>query len=228
MTCARASWSVPSRHRRCGSSKACSTTSANGRSSSVPVRAWKTATAMPSPVSTTAFSATTAPRETRRAALLGAVRQVYASTLSEQALRYRHRRGLLGENEQMALLIMRVSGTAGRRYFHPHAAGVGLSLNPYPWNPRIDMRAGVIRLVAGLGTRAVDRADDDYTRLVALNEPELRPETSFGEIARRTQRRMDAIDRETGELVSGPPTWWPASLIRSRCSPARSRASCRS
>ncbi len=143
------------------------------------------------------------PWETRRAALLDAVRQVYASTLSEQALRYRHRRGLLGENEQMALLIMRVSGTAGRRYFHPHAAGVGLSLNPYPWNPRIDMRAGVIRLVAGLGTRAVDRADDDYTRLVALNEPELRPETSFGEIARHTQRRMDAIDRETGELVSG-------------------------
>lgn len=136
--------------------------------------------------------------------LLDAVRQVYASTMSEQALRYRERRGLLAESEQMAILIMRVSGTAGGRYFHPHAAGVGLSFNPYRWNPAIDMRAGVIRLVAGLGTRAVDRADDDYTRLIALNAPELRPETNFGAIARHSQRRMDALDLQTNEVVSGP------------------------
>ena len=142
-------------------------------------------------------------REQRLADLLDAVRQVYASTLSEQALRYRQRRGLLHEHEQMALLIMRVSGTAGRRYFHPHAAGVGLSVNPYPWNPRIDMKAGVVRLVAGLGTRAVDRADDDYTRLIALNAPELRPETRFGEIARHAQRRMDTLDLQRNEVISG-------------------------
>ena len=143
-------------------------------------------------------------REQRLADLLDAVRQVYASTLSEPALRYRQRRGLLDEHEQMALLIMRVSGTAGGRYFHPHAAGVGLSVNPYPWNPRIDMKAGVVRLVAGLGTRAVDRADDDYTRLVALNAPELRPETNFGAIARHAQRRMDTLDLQRNEVVTGP------------------------
>lgn len=150
------------------------------------------------------FCANRGPWERRLNDLLDAVRQVYASTMSEQALRYRERRGLLGENEQMAVLIMRVSGTAGGRYFHPHAAGVGLSVNPYRWNPRIDMNAGVIRLVAGLGTRAVDRNDDDYTRLVALNAPELRPETSFGDIARHAQRRMDAIDLQENRLVSGP------------------------
>jgi hypothetical protein len=66
------------------------------------------------------------------------------------------------------------------------------------------MMAGVIRLVAGLGTRAVDRNDDDYTRLVALNAPELRPETSFGDIARHAQRRMDAIDLQENRIVSGP------------------------
>jgi len=150
------------------------------------------------------FCANRGPWERRLNDLLDAVRQVYASTMSEQALRYRERRGLLGENEQMAVLIMRVSGTAGGRYFHPHAAGVGLSVNPYRWNPRIDMKAGVIRLVAGLGTRAVDRNDDDYTRLVALNAPELRPETNFGDIARHAQRRMDAIDLKENRLVSGP------------------------
>jgi hypothetical protein len=150
------------------------------------------------------FCVNQGPRGKRLADLLDAVRQVYASTLAEQALRYRERRGLLGEEEQMALLIMRVSGTAGTRYFHPHAAGVGLSLNPYPWNPRIDMHAGVVRLVAGLGTRAVDRSDDDYTRLIALNAPELRPETNFGAIARHAQRRMDALDLRENRVVSGP------------------------
>ena len=150
------------------------------------------------------FCANRGPREKRLADLLDAVRRVYASTLSERALRYRERRGLLHAHEQMALLIMRVSGTAGHRYFHPHAAGVGLSFNPYRWNPRIDMHAGVVRLVAGLGTRAVDRADDDYTRLIALNEPELRPETNFGAIARRAQRRMDAIDLEGNQVITGP------------------------
>jgi pyruvate, water dikinase len=174
------------------------------------------------------FCVNRGPWQKRLTDLLGAVRQVYASTLSEQALRYRQRRGLLAENEQMALLIMRVSGTAGGRYFHPHAAGVGLSLNPYPWNPRIDMKAGVIRLVAGLGTRAVDRADDDYTRLVALNAPELRPETNFGDIARRTQRRMDALDLESGRLVSGPfaelvagQTDFPFALLTTREEPGK-------
>lgn len=149
------------------------------------------------------FCANRGPREQRLADLIDAVRRVYASTLAEGALRYRQRRGLLDAHEQMALLIMRVSGNAGHRYFHPHAAGVGLSFNPYRWNPRIDMQAGVVRLVAGLGTRAVDRTDDDYTRLIALNEPELRPETNFGAIARHAQRRVDAIDLEENRVVTG-------------------------
>lgn len=150
------------------------------------------------------FCANRGPWQKRLSALLDAVRQVYASSMGEQALRYRQRRGLLAEREQMAVLIMRVSGTVGGKYFHPHAAGVGLSINPYPWNPHIDMRAGVVRLVAGLGTRAVDRVDDDYTRLVALNVPELRPETSFGDIARHAQRRMDTLDLEGDRIISRP------------------------
>jgi len=48
-------------------------------------------------------------REERMAALLDAVRSVYASVLDEQALLYRRRRGLLESEERMALLIMRVS-----------------------------------------------------------------------------------------------------------------------
>ncbi len=141
-------------------------------------------------------------REARLTALLAAVRKVYASAMGEEALQYRLRRGLLDRDEQMALLVMRVSGSGHGRWFYPQAAGVGLSFNPYPWDPRIDPQAGVVRLVFGLGTRAVDRADDDYTRLVALNAPYLRPETNYDAIFDTAQRRMDALDLETNQFAS--------------------------
>ncbi|ACB74107.1 PEP/pyruvate-binding domain-containing protein [Opitutus terrae] len=150
------------------------------------------------------FVANRGSREDRMAALLEAVRRVYASVLDEEALRYRLRRGLLESEERMALLIMRVSGAPHGRYYYPQAAGVALSYNPFVWHPDIDPHAGMLRLVFGLGTRAVDRCDDDYTRLVALNAPERRPETNFEEVRDHSQRRMDCLDLRSGTFVSLP------------------------
>ena len=134
--------------------------------------------------------------------LLCAIRTVYASTMSEEALRYRSERGLLGKDEQMALLIQRVSGGSYGHLFFPQAAGVGFSFNPYVWNERIDPQAGMIRIVFGVGTRAVDRADDDYTRVVALNAPTIRPESNFQEVRQYAQRKVDVIDLEANQLTS--------------------------
>ena len=111
---------------------------------------------------------------------LDAVRTVYTSTLSEEALAYRKHWNLLDRDEQMAILVQRVSGSVHDDKFFPHIAGVGVSFNPYVWNQEIDPSAGMLRLVFGLGTRAVDRVDDDYTRIVALNAPLRRPEGSAG------------------------------------------------
>jgi hypothetical protein len=150
------------------------------------------------------FCANQGPRERRLEDFLAAVRTVYASAMGERALRYRAERGLLGGDEQMALLVMRVSGTLYGRHFYPAVAGVGFSYNPYVWNPEIDPQAGVVRLVFGLGTRAVNRSDDDYTRLVALNAPMRRPEANFDDICQYAQRKMDFIDLEANRLVSEP------------------------
>jgi hypothetical protein len=98
---------------------------------------------------------------------------------------------------------MRVSGSLYGRHFYPHIAGVGFSFNPYAWHETIDPRAGVVRLVFGLGTRAVEQADDDYTRIVALNAPQRRPESSFDEVCQYAQRRMDYLDLEANQLVAG-------------------------
>ncbi len=143
------------------------------------------------------------PRERRLDDFLSAVRTVYASTMSEKALRYRDQRGLLTHDEQMALLVMRVSGAVHGRHYYPQAAGVGFSFNPYVWNESIDPTAGVLRLVFGLGTRAVDRSDDDYTRLVALNVPQKRPEANFEEVRQYAQRRVDYLDLQANRVMSG-------------------------
>jgi len=149
------------------------------------------------------FCANQGPREARLSGFLEAVRKVYASTMSREALNYRARHRLLERDEQMALLVMRVTGVLQQHTFYPHLAGVGFSYNPFAWSQEIDPGAGVVRLVYGLGTRAVDRVDDDYTRVVALNAPSRRPESDFQDICRHSQHKVDFIDLEADALRSG-------------------------
>ncbi|MBN2371669.1 MAG: pyruvate, phosphate dikinase [Vicinamibacteria bacterium] len=148
------------------------------------------------------FCANQGPRQKRLDDLLAAVRAIYASTMSERALTYRAHRGLLERDEQMALLVQRVSGGMHGRLFFPQAAGVALSYNPYVWSADIRPEAGVARVVFGLGTRAVERSDNDYTRIIALNAPHRRPDSSPTDARQYAQRRVDAIDLEANQLAS--------------------------
>ena len=139
------------------------------------------------------FCANQGSRHKRLEDFLSAVRTIYASAMSEKALTYRAQRGILDRDEQMALLVQRVSGALHGQFFYPPIAGVGFSFNPYVWGPQIDPAAGMLRLVFGLGTRAVDRSDDDYTRVVALNDPHRRPEANFDKVRRYSQHKVDVV-----------------------------------
>ncbi len=133
------------------------------------------------------------PKE-RLDAFLDAVRRVYASSMNEDALLYRMHHGLLFEDEQMALLVQRVSGDSWGDWFFPPVGGVGFSYNPFVWDSSIDPHAGMLRIAFGLGTRAVDRIDDDYTRIVALNQPLRRPYKHAEDDHKYVQRKVDLID----------------------------------
>jgi len=133
---------------------------------------------------------------------ISAVQTVYASTMSEEALKYRSARGLLDRDEQMAVLVQRVSGVLQGRFYFPHVAGVGLSFNPYVWSEEIDPTAGVMRLVFGLGTRAVGASDGDYTRMVALGAPEKQIEGAFQSKGKEVQGKVDVLDLELHGRVS--------------------------
>ena len=140
--------------------------------------------------------------EERLNAFMDAVRIVYGSTMNEDALQYRKSRGLADRDEQMAVLVQRVSGDYYGEYFFPHAAGVGNSSNLYVWNKEVDMEAGMLRLVFGLGTRAVDRVIGDYVKLVTLDEPMRQPLIDYGEAQKYAQHNVDVLNLRDNRLES--------------------------
>jgi len=136
--------------------------------------------------------------------LTEAIVRIYASIFNPDALLYRRAKGLQDYDERMAVMIQVVQGERFGRYFMPHAAGVAFSRNLYRWSPQIRRDDGFVRLVWGLGTRAVDRVGNDYPRLVALSHPLLHPEASVKDIRRYSQQYVDLIDLETNEFKTMP------------------------
>ena len=137
-------------------------------------------------------------------ALTQAIAQVFASGLNPDALLYRRAMGLQDYDERLAILIQVVEGERFGDYFFPHAAGVGFSRNLYRWSPQIRSEDGFLRLVWGLGTRAVDRVGNDYPRLVALSHPNLRPEAEPKLIRRYSQQYIDVINLEQNHFETLP------------------------
>lgn len=154
--------------------------------------------------------------------LILAIRRTYASAYNPDALLYRRRMGLLDYDERMAILLQEAQGQTYRRYFFPAMAGVAFSRVPILWHPRLRREDGFVRLVLGLGTRAVNRVADDYPRLITLSHPLLRPENQPAAIRRYSQRYIDLMDLEANSFqtlpvdkvigLDFPPLRWVASV----------------
>lgn len=142
--------------------------------------------------------------EQRLEAFEQAVRQVYASTMDVSALEYRRMRGLDKKDEQMAILVQRVSGSYYGKYFMPCAAGVGYSHSAYKWMPDMDPGAGMLRIVMGLGTKAVDRTKEDYPRLANLDRPGVTMLTTVEQKHKYSQRNIDLLDCGGNRLTEVP------------------------
>jgi len=74
---------------------------------------------------------------------------------------------------------------------------VAFSRNEFRWSPRIKREDGLLRLVPGLGTRAVDRTSDDYPVLIAPGQTGLRVNITIDEIVRYSPKKMDVINLKT-------------------------------
>jgi hypothetical protein len=137
-------------------------------------------------------------------ALTQAIASTYASTFKPDALLYRRSRGLQDYDERMAVLIQPVEGEKFGRHYLPLSAGVAFSHNFYRWDPKIRREDGFVRLVWGLGTRAVERVGNDFPHLVALSHPMLQPDDSPEAIRHYSQHYVDLIDLEANALKTLP------------------------
>lgn len=150
------------------------------------------------------FLANQGSKQQRLFSLMDAIAEVYASTFSPDPIEYRAERGLLDFHEEMGVMIQEVVGTKVGKYYLPAFAGVAFSNNEFRWSPRIKREDGLVRLVPGLGTRAVDRLSDDYTVLISPGQPNLRVNVTPEEIRRYSPKRIDVINLETNEFESIP------------------------
>jgi predicted nucleotidyltransferase len=150
------------------------------------------------------FLANQGTRRERLLALLDAIAEVYASIFGPDPIEYRANRGLLDLHEEMGIMIQQVVGTRIGPYFLPAYAGVAFSHNEFRWSPRIKRQDGLLRIVPGLGTRAVDRVSDDYPVLVAPGKPGLRVNVTREEIERYSPRQADVINLETRQFDTVP------------------------
>lgn len=143
------------------------------------------------------FLANQGTKSERLEALMDAVAEVYASTFSPDPIEYRAEKGLLDFHEEMGIMIQEVVGNKVGDYFLPSYAGVAFSNNEFRWSARIKREDGLIRVVPGLGTRAVDRVSNDYPILIAPGQPNLRVNVGIDEIARYSPRYIDVINLKT-------------------------------
>ncbi|MFA5805101.1 MAG: PEP/pyruvate-binding domain-containing protein [Melioribacteraceae bacterium] len=148
------------------------------------------------------FLANQGTKQQRLVALMDAIAEVYASTFSPDPIEYRAERGLLDFHEEMGVMIQEVVGTKVGKYYFPAFAGVAFSNNEFRWSPRIKREDGLVRMVPGLGTRAVDRLSDDYPVLVSPGQPNLKINISPEELRRYSPKKIDVINLETNDFES--------------------------
>lgn len=142
------------------------------------------------------FLANQGTKQERLTALMDAIAEIYASMFGPDPIEYRKKKGLLDFKEEMAIMIQEVVGTKAGPYYLPAFAGVAFSHNEFRWSPRISREDGLIRMVPGLGTRAVDRLSDDYPKLIAPGMPDLKVNISPKEIRMYSPRALDVINLE--------------------------------
>lgn len=143
-------------------------------------------------------------RDERMKQLVDGILEVYASIFNPDSIEYRKERGLLDCDEQMGIMIQEVVGCKVGSYYFPLFAGVAFSNNELRWSSRIKREDGLLRMVMGLGTRAVDRIGEDYPILLSPGQPNLRINQSPYDLLKYSPQYMDVIDLENNQFLTLP------------------------
>ena len=134
--------------------------------------------------------------------LVDGILEVFASMFNPDSIQYRKERNLLDCTEQMGIMVQEVVGTRVGPFYFPLYAGVAFSNNELRWSPRVKREDGLVRIVMGLGTRAVDRVGDDFPVLISLGQPDLPVNQTTDELRKYSPQIMDVIDVENNRFSS--------------------------
>ncbi|MFH1195458.1 MAG: PEP/pyruvate-binding domain-containing protein [bacterium] len=146
------------------------------------------------------FLANQGNKQERINALLDAIAEVYSSVFGPDPIEYRAERGLTDFHEEMGIMIQEVVGTKIGNYFLPTFAGVAFSNNEFRWSSRIKREDGLVRIVPGLGTRAVDRVSDDFPVMLAPGQPNLQVNVTLDEKIYYSPKKIDVINLKTNQF----------------------------
>lgn len=136
-------------------------------------------------------------KKERLDALADAILEVYSSQYNPDSFQYREKRHLLHVSEKMGVLIQEVVGTKIGPYYMPLFAGVAFSENAISWSPRIRRESGLVRMVMGLGTRAVDRVNNDYSLLFSPENPGFKINQNPNDVLHYSQKYIDVMNLES-------------------------------
>jgi predicted nucleotidyltransferase len=148
----------------------------------------------------TVFLGNQGTKEERLHDLMHAVAEVYASIFGPDPIEYRAERGLLDFSEQMGVMIQEAVGTRIGSYFFPVYSGVARSRNDFRWASEIKPEDGVIRIIPGFGTRAMDRTSDEHPIMVIPGRPSFVLDRTVEESNDSAPKRIDVINLETNSL----------------------------
>ncbi len=136
----------------------------------------------------------------RLAELMRAVAEVYASNFGPDPIEYRQKRRLEDFSEQMGVMIQEVVGARVGSYFFPAYSGVALSRNDFRGSPHLKAEDGVVRIIPGLGTRAMERTGQERPVHIVPGCPSFRARKSVEDAVRRAPKKIDVINLETNGL----------------------------
>jgi len=137
----------------------------------------------------------------RLAALLRAVKRVYASTFSSHAKAYMRATPYRLEEEKMAVLIQPIVGAPHGGRFYPDFAGVARSHNFYP-TPPLTSADGMAAVGLGLGRTVVEGGN--CLRFSPRHPRHLVQFSSVADVLRNSQRSFWALELEAREPAGAP------------------------
>lgn len=136
--------------------------------------------------------------------LTDGILEVYASVFNPDAIQYCKEHNLLDRIEKMGIMLQTVVGSRVGPYYFPLFAGVAFSTNELRWSPRIRREDGLLRMVMGIGTRAVDRVGDDYPCMISPGQPSLTINHTPDELQKYSLRQFDLLDVEHNRFLTLP------------------------